>query len=312
MGCGQVVQTLYTRTLSAVPELRVTRVSDLHAGAARDVARALGAAVVDSDGIMEQVDAVLVATPPDTHFEIVDAALGRVGVVFCEKPFVGSPAEAVHLVTRAASLGCCLKVGHFRRVFPTLNVARALIATGTWGPVRHLSVVEGHRLTWQARTRYTERASLGGVLYDTGSHAMDMALYAAGLDTVTLECHVARVERDRPEPSSEVQASGVLHAPSHDVGFDVRFSRTRLLANRVRVTLERATLDIPVMPGPGLRIWGPGATTVVGPPSRLDTFEQCFVRQWQLVFDLAQGGERFDAQRFVTLTHWLWSIATGQ
>ena len=60
----------------------------------------------------DDVDAVVVATPTDTHFDIVEQALAAGKHVLCEKPISHRSDLAWRLVPRAEELGRELMVGH--------------------------------------------------------------------------------------------------------------------------------------------------------------------------------------------------------
>lgn len=73
------------------------------------------------------VDAVVVATPTGTHFEIVSAALAAGKHVLCEKPLTDRSTDAWSLVRAAAERGVQLMCGHVFLFNPGIEyLARAL------------------------------------------------------------------------------------------------------------------------------------------------------------------------------------------
>ena len=60
----------------------------------------------------EGVDAVVVATPPETHFQVAKKVLEAGLDVFIEKPMTTSHNDAIHLAEIARNKGCNLMVGH--------------------------------------------------------------------------------------------------------------------------------------------------------------------------------------------------------
>jgi len=261
----------------------------------------LGARAVGFEEICANADAIIIATPPSSHRELVAQCLRAGRIVVCEKPFVGKAADALELVARAAQLGCHLHVAHFRRVFPSVKLARGLIASGALGALIRIDISEGMRFDWAPRSDYVSRDAMGGVLFDTGSHSVDMALFAAGLDAEVPSVSVRRVKRDRSEPAHEVEAEFSLRGNFQTVEARLRLSRYRSLANRIRFELEHGTIDLSVALRDGLRLTGSGGSIVVrGAESRTNLFD-CFVEQWRSIFHDAAGNP-FAARRFVGLT----------
>ena len=82
------------------------------------------------------VDAVLLATPGDTHYEQVSACLDRGVPVLCEKPLTTDEESAYRLVQQEAALGRNLiQVGFMRRFDAEYVALRDLIVAGELGNV---------------------------------------------------------------------------------------------------------------------------------------------------------------------------------
>jgi predicted dehydrogenase len=307
VGCGAVAQRVYAVTLPRVPAVRTAFVCDLDRQAARALARRLDARVASFEEICARADAVIIATPPSSHLALVGQSLERRRIVVCEKPFAGRAADAAALVERAQRSGSRLHVAHFRRLFPAAGLARRLIAGGALGGLRRIDVAEGSRFDWGPRSDYPSRDPLGGVLFDTGSHALDMALYAAGLDERPLAVRVRAVRRDRPEPAHELDAEFDLEGDFPAVAARLRLSRYRALANRIRFELEGGTLDLSTRLRETARLGGPRGSAVRAAPPGAATVFDCFVAQWNAVF--SPGDELLAARRFIGLTAVLEALA---
>ena len=127
-----------------------------------------------------EYDAVVVATPNDSHLALATAALELGKPTVVDKPLARTTAEAALLVSRAAELAVPLTVFHNRRWDSDTLTAAALLANGSLG--------QGHRLESrftrfrpEVATRWRERAGAGGgVLLDLGSHLVDQALHLLG------------------------------------------------------------------------------------------------------------------------------------
>lgn len=311
VGCGTVAQTTYTRTLPRSRFVRTEFVSDLRSEAAQGVAAKLGARVATLGEIHRDADAVIIATPPSSHFELVSACLEHVPLVVCEKPFVGRRSEAEALAQMAKERGRTLYVAHFRRLFPSVQLARAVGALGGLGRVTALDIVEGGRFSWEAESGYVSSDPFGGVLYDTGSHTIDMALFAAGLDEMPLSVRIRDVQRDRAEPSHALSATFDLETSEMGcVPVSVRLSRYETLANVVRIRYERGELLFSAGLRGTVRLTGPAGSTLLQPAIERTDFGDCFVDQWNVMFG-SRHADVFAVHRFVNLTGVLEALATA-
>lgn len=309
VGCGAVAELSYAKALTRVPNLRAAFACDLDSGAAERVAAMLDAEVVGFAEALERAEVIIIATPPASHFDLASKAIAAGRTVLCEKPFVSSAQEARDLVAQARACGVALYVGHFRRCFPALRGARDLIGSGALGAVREVDVAEGGRFAWASRSRYVETDPHGGVLFDTGSHALDMALFATSLDEAELAVDGVRVRRERPEPAHEVSAEFLVGAEGRTIPMRVRFSRYRVLANRVRIICDGGTVDVSTLPRDRFRVWGPSGSSLMYGSARDPDFQTTFLEQLHRIFGPLDGAQDFAAERFVGLTGILEAIA---
>lgn len=309
VGCGTVTQVNYVKAFAKLPMMRVYCVHDLNDNAARRAAKLLSAKAVSFRDLVANVDVVIVATPPSTHFDIIKDCINAGKTTVSEKPFVGKASEARILHDLAQSVNMNLFVAHFRRCFPSVQLSRQLIGSGALGKVASIDVAEGGRFSWESESGYVYRDIFGGVLYDTGSHAIDMALCAAGLDDLDIVVRVGSVKRDKEEPSHALDAALTLSSGGRDVSARVRLSRFAALANRIRITLEHAVVEMPVGLANQIRVTGRhGSTIVYARDSYSDLFD-CFALQYQTML-VGPGKELFEARRFLGLTTILENIGS--
>jgi len=86
------------------------------------------------------VDAVIVASPNETHFEITMAALDRGLPVLCEKPLGMNVDEAHQMADAAKQRGIITMVPFTYRFMPTNQFVKQLITEGYVGRPYHLSM----------------------------------------------------------------------------------------------------------------------------------------------------------------------------
>jgi predicted dehydrogenase len=135
----------------------------------------------DYKEILNMVDAVIIATPPHLHAEILRDCLDLNKSVMCEKPATLSSEEgflAMQHKTKNISTGMC----HTYRLFPNRVFVHELIKNGYFGDTIHININEGSPADWPTITGYCFRKELasGGVLMDAGIHSLDFILWCLG------------------------------------------------------------------------------------------------------------------------------------
>jgi predicted dehydrogenase len=101
-----------------------------------------------------EIDAVAVATPLGTHYELVKRALCAGKHVLVEKPLAATTRQATELVALAAEHGRVLMVGHTFLFEPAVEALGILVRSGELGEIRHISA---------------QRLNLGPVRYDANA-----------------------------------------------------------------------------------------------------------------------------------------------
>src|SRR5271157_4595878 len=84
------------------------------------------------------VDAVALATPAVTHYEMAKAALKAGKDVLVEKPLAIDVKQGEELVSLAAAKGRILMVGHILRYHPAILKLKQLIKEGALGKINYL------------------------------------------------------------------------------------------------------------------------------------------------------------------------------
>jgi predicted dehydrogenase len=113
------------------------------------------------------VDAIAIATPPRTHYELTRRALAANKHVLVEKPLAMDPDEADDLLRLAGETGRTLMPGHTFVYSPPVNKVRDLIRSGELGDIYFIT---------------SSRMNLGlyqsdGVVSDLAPHDVSIMLY---------------------------------------------------------------------------------------------------------------------------------------
>ena len=152
----------------------------------------------------DSLEAIAIATPVSSHFELAAAALDAGKHVFVEKPLAASSAEAIELMRRAEERGLVLMPGHTFLYSPPVNAIRSLVDAGELGDVYFIS---------------TSRVNLGlhqpdvSVTWDLGPHDFSILRYWLG-ETPT---HVSALTRCCVIPGTPDVAFINLEFPSGTV-----------------------------------------------------------------------------------------------
>ena len=128
------------------------------------------------------VEAVSVATPPNTHAEIVLLALKSGKHVLCKKPLSPSVIET-DLMTQTAQKSRLVHGIDFEfRMTPEWAQAKKLVARGRIGQLQyiHISWLTGGRARKDLPITWRQRQDGGGVLSEFGSHLVDFIEWLAG------------------------------------------------------------------------------------------------------------------------------------
>lgn len=181
---------------------------DLNADRCRDFGTSLG---VDADRCYSNyqemftaealredgIQAVSIATPNSTHYEMCKAALKAGLHVVCEKPITFTTAEAEELKALSAENNRLIAVMYGYSGFPMVQQAREMVKRGDLGEIRVINMRFAHgfhneeyekndpSLKWRVSPAV---AGPTYVLGDLGTHAFNLCEVITGLQVDRLSC----------------------------------------------------------------------------------------------------------------------------
>lgn len=123
----------------------------------------------------DDIDVVIIATPPSTHVELAAQMLAVGRHVVVEKPLCFTVAEAKRLLDQAAAMGVALTVNQNRRWDPDFLAIHHAVVAGALGEVFNMETFVGS-FAHPCRQWHSERSISGGVEYDWGAHHIDWIL----------------------------------------------------------------------------------------------------------------------------------------
>jgi len=176
---------LHVESLAAIDGVDVVAVADLDESRAAEVAREYGIGGVYGGyrALLEAeapLDVVTVCTMPNTHREIVLAAIEAGAHVLCEKPFAMNAVEAAEMVSAAEASGRTLAVGFNMRFMGSTLAVRRFVESGRLGtPICARGFMLADDVPWWGK-HYVRGISGGGALAATAVHMIDLVRWLAG------------------------------------------------------------------------------------------------------------------------------------
>jgi predicted dehydrogenase len=174
LGCGYWGSN-HIRTLKALGALHA--VSDVNRARAEGFASEHDCLAIEPEALFvhNDIDAIVMALPPQFHADMAVQAVQGGKDVLVEKPIALTVADAERSVKAAADNGRVFMVGHVLRFHPAFETLKALIDNGELGEVRY---IHSHRLG--LGKFHTENDAL----WDLAPHDLSMILAITGTEPI--------------------------------------------------------------------------------------------------------------------------------
>jgi predicted dehydrogenase len=153
------------------------------------------------------IDAVVIATPPQTHLQIALEFLAHGIHVICEKPMTATVQEAQRLLDELQGGDRRFLLTHCYTGYPMIRQARELVRSGELGTIRLIEaefaggdpgvareVADPSARHWRFRASSMGRAAILG---EVGSHAHNIAEYVTGQRVVSVAARLATIAEHR-------------------------------------------------------------------------------------------------------------------
>lgn len=181
IGCGDVCRTKSGPAFAKVEFSELVAVCRRTPGAAEEWARLNNVAKwCDDAKIMlndTEIDAVYIATPPDSHLSLGLAVAAAGKACLCEKPLGRNSAEAAALAAAFERVGKPLYTAYYRRALPHYTEAKELLPKVGRIKEVHASV---RRNKPDGGWRTERTTAGGGHTIDIGSHVVDILDFLLG------------------------------------------------------------------------------------------------------------------------------------
>lgn len=184
LGAGRIGQ-IHGRNIAASGRARLAAIADPLPDNAEKLAQATGAPGRAADEIFADpaVDAVLIATPTDTHADLIEQAAEAGKAVLCEKPVDMSADRIRQTLARVKKAGVPLMIGFNRRFDPNFAALRRRLEEGAAGEVELVTILS--RDPAPPPVAYIQRS--GGLFRDMMIHDLDMARFLLGEEVVEVQ-----------------------------------------------------------------------------------------------------------------------------
>ncbi|MEJ6477076.1 MAG: inositol 2-dehydrogenase [Octadecabacter sp.] len=181
LGCGRIGQ-VHALTISRLNAVRVVAVADPVPEAAQALATRMGAQVMDAQELIDNpsVDAIIIATPTDSHCDLIHAAAHAGKAIFCEKPVDLSADRIRDCIKAVEAAGVPFMTAFNRRFDPNFANLQTRLRAGEIGQVELVSITS--RDPAPPPISYIERS--GGIFRDMMIHDFDMARFLLGEDPI--------------------------------------------------------------------------------------------------------------------------------
>jgi predicted dehydrogenase len=242
-----VAERIHIPACRSVEGVQIAGACETHQETRRRMAEKFGLQAVYSDAArliaQEKPDAVIIGTPPDSHYELCLLALEHGAHVFCEKPFMRTVEEADAVIAAAQERRLLVAVNNQYRYMPIYRMTHERLTRGDFGRLYFLQC-------WQqmfhppSMEKVPWRASLKrSTLYEFGTHALDLISYFFDALPETL---TANVPRAHPAYTSDVLVQMTLRFPDERLATLAmnRISHAPERYLEMRLDCERASLRL--------------------------------------------------------------------
>jgi predicted dehydrogenase len=199
IGCGALACWSHLKALRALPGAALVGGADPDPRARARAARLVDGAVHERPEDLlarDDVDAVVISSPPATHAALAIAAARSGRHLYVEKPLATTADDAAGVVRAAANAGIIAAVGFNYRWHPAHERGRRWLLEGRIGPVRAVQTVFCEPVGAAMPDWKKHRHSGGGALLDLASHHIDLVRWFLGGEVASVRATIGARRTD--------------------------------------------------------------------------------------------------------------------
>jgi len=189
IGCGAVTEVKSGPAYQNTPGFELAAVMRRDLSLAKDYAQRHQVLSYSNDAndiiFNNDIDAIYIATPPDSHkhYALLVAEAGKPCCI--EKPLAPSYQECLSITQAFSAKKLPLFVAYYRRSLPRFTKVKSLLEQGAIGEIRHISwhlskPANALDLSGEYNWRTDKAIALGGYFDDLASHGLDLFAFLLG------------------------------------------------------------------------------------------------------------------------------------
>ena len=215
VGCGNIARRFIPETIF-VNGVEIVGAYDCEAVVAESFVQSnnLPNQYTSYETLLNDVDAVYVATPHLSHYELTRHALQAKKHVLCEIPLVLDADQATELYELAEANGVILMEAHKTAHCPAFNHLMVMIKSGVIGEVVDIEASLSRLLPDKTRREFDANQA-GGSMYESGVYPLLPIFKLLGTDYKNLNIY------SRMENGVDIYTKGVLRYPTAVCSFKI-------------------------------------------------------------------------------------------
>lgn len=186
IGAGHLGK-IHIRLLQVNPRIQVIGFYDTDSYTSKEAEKLFSIkAFPSTEQLIENCEAVVVASPTPSHFQYAKSCLQKGKHVFIEKPLTTTIAEAEEIAVLEKQTGLTVQTGHVERYNPAFKAAASFINNPMF--------IEGHRLA-----QFNPRGTDVSVVHDLMIHDIDIILSVVKSEIKNIHASGVAVVSDSPD-----------------------------------------------------------------------------------------------------------------
>jgi len=187
IGTGAIFMLSHANAINKIPNAKITNVFDINHERALKCAKDWNIPKVAKsvDELLENknIDAVIIATPNNTHCEIALKSAEARKHIFCEKPISINLQEAYQMIESCKKNKVQLQIGFNQRFWKQVEIVKELLNINFIGKIHSFRSIYSEK--WDAypattQYRYNLEQSGGATIIDLAVHRIDLIRYLLG------------------------------------------------------------------------------------------------------------------------------------
>nr|WP_315190659.1 Gfo/Idh/MocA family oxidoreductase [uncultured Flavobacterium sp.] len=250
IGCGNVTEVKSGPAYQKTEGFTIEAVMRRDAAKAADYAKRHGIAkhYSNADDLINdpEIDAIYIATPPDTHkyYGLKVAASGKPCCI--EKPLAPNYQDCLAITEAFEQKNIPLFVAYYRRSLPRFQQVKTWIDTNQIGEVRHIrwhlsKPTSNQDLSGDYNWRTDATIATGGYFDDLASHGLDLFIYLLGnikdVNGISTNQQGLYSAKDAIS-ASWLHESGITGTGSWNFGSSMREDKVEIYGSKGKITFS--------------------------------------------------------------------------